>query len=91
MLHIFLLLLANHCMNDCLQNELFGKQTLQVLDQLVSFIYFVIFKIIYDKVQACLWNHIDKRGQYLQSVLATPKDNKIMPQQIVVLEHVSRG
>ena len=81
--------LANHSVNDGLQNILFGKDALHVFDQVVGLGHLIILEVVNHQVESCLWDNIDQGWKDLESVLATPKNDKVMSEEIVVLENVT--
>lgn len=87
---VFLLsILTNDCMDDSLKDILLGNDTFHVLNEVVGLRGLVILEVVNHEVESCLWDHIDQWRQYLQSILTTSEDHQVMPQEIVVLEHIS--
>lgn len=78
-------------MNYCLQDILFGYYTLHIFDQLISFIYFLIFKVVDDEIQPCLRDDINKGRKDLKSILTSSEDYKIVSEKVIILEDISSG
>jgi len=83
-------LLTYDGMDDRLQDILLGHNTLHIFNEVISIISLVIFQIINNQIQSCLWNDINKRWKHLKSVLSLSKHNEIMSKQVVILNDISR-
>ena len=87
---LFLLcVLADDTMDNSFENLFLWNNTLHILNEVVGFVDLVIFKVVDHQVKSSLWNNIDKGRQHLQSIFSSSEDNKIMPQQVVILEHIA--
>ena len=72
---LLVFLLADHGVDNSLQDVLFGEDTVHVFDQVVSFIHFVIFEVVDDQVETGFRHHIDQWWENLESILSTSEDN----------------
>ena len=76
-------------MNNSLENIFFRNNRFHVFNKIISLIDLVILKIVNDQIESSFGNNIDQRGKHLQSILSSSENNKVVSQQIVILEHIS--
>ena len=81
--------LANLGVHDGLQDVLFWKNAFHVFDKSIGFINIVILEVIDNKVESGLGDHIDQGRKHLKGVLTASEDDKVVAQQISVLEHIT--
>lgn len=70
-----LFILSNDGVDYSLQNILFRDHAVHVFYKLVCFLRLIILKVVNDKVQSCLRDHINERREDLLSVLSTTEDH----------------
>jgi hypothetical protein len=67
--------LTDHGVDHCFEDILFRHNTLHILDEVISIVDLIIFKIVYHKVQSSLRDHIHKRWQNLEGVFSSSEDH----------------
>ena len=72
-----------------LKDVLLWYYTLHVLDQLKGLLDLFVFQIVNDEVKSGLRNDFNKRWKYLESILAASEYNKVVSEEIIILECVS--
>jgi len=76
-------------MDDCLQNIFLWHDAFHVFNQIIGLSGLVILQIENYQIQSCLGDDVDKRWKHLKCVFSTSEDDKVVSEQIIVLEKVS--
>jgi hypothetical protein len=76
-------------MNNGLEDVLLWDYTLHVLDQLKRFLDLFVFQIVNHEVKSGLRDNFNERRKYLKSILAASEYNKVVSEEIIILECVS--
>lgn len=84
-----LVVLTDNSMNDSLQDVFLWNHTFHIFDKVVSISGLIIFEVVNNQIESCLWNDIDERWEHLKSILSSSEHNKVVSQKIIVLEHIS--
>jgi len=87
---LLICLLAYNGVNDSLQDILLWHNALHIFNEVICIISLIIFQIINNQIQSCLWNDINERWENLEGVLSFSEHNKVMSKQVIVLNHISR-
>ena len=81
--------LADHGVHDSLQNVLLRKNTLHVFDQIVSFVDFIVLKVVDHEVKASFRHELNERWKDLECVFTTSENDKIVSEEVIILEDIS--
>lgn len=76
-------------MHNGLEDVLLWDYTLHVLDQLKSLLDLFVFQIVNHEVKSGLRNDFNKRWKHLESVFSSSEYNKVVSEEIIILECVS--
>ena len=76
-------------MDDRFKDVLLWQNALHILDELVSLVYLIVFKVVDDQVKTSLGDNIDQGWKHLKSVLSSPEDDQVVSQQVIVLEQTA--
>jgi hypothetical protein len=78
-------------MNYGLEDVLLRDYTLHVLDQLKRLLDLFIFQIVNHEIKSGLRNNFNERWKHLESILTTSEYNKVVSEEIIILECVSHS
>jgi hypothetical protein len=70
--------LTNHGVNDSLENVFLRKDTLHVLDEVVSFIDFIVLQVVDHEVEASFRHKFYERWKDLECVFTTSENDEIV-------------
>lgn len=84
-----LVVLTDDCMNHSLQNIFFRYYAFHIFDQIISICGLVVLEVVNNQVESSFWNHIDEWRENLERILSSSENDKVVSQQIIVLEDIS--
>jgi hypothetical protein len=81
--------ISDNGVNNGLENVLLRNDTVHVLYEIIGFVDFVVLEVVDYKVESRLWEDFDERRENLKSVLAAPKNNKVVSQEVALLKYLA--
>lgn len=81
--------LTDHSVDDSFENVLLWKDTLHVFDEVVSFVDFIVLKVVDHEVKASFRHELNERWEDLECVFTTSENDQIVSKEVIILEDVT--
>lgn len=81
--------MSEHGEDHCLEDVFLGAGWLSLLDEGLSFFYFIVLQLVDYEVVFSLRKRIDERRQYLQGILSITEHYQIVSKDSVVVVDIS--